>query len=677
MSDARMTTSTAAGFKTQIPFSSRVVIEDVTPEIDSGAFPAKRVIGEPLTVNADVHVDGHNELICVLEHRVLPDGQWSPIRMKPLGKGSDRYVGNFVPQQLGYYEYRLSAWIDSFGNWARDTSKKLAAGQDISVEIIEGRQLLDKALQQAADTADYDELKEWAQRLGKASGGNELSVFFNNKHLEELMYLYGQRGRICEYPRTLQVMVEPRYALFDSWYELFPRSCSKDANRHGTFKDVIEWLPYIAEMGFGILYLPPIHPIGITKRKGQNNSLTAKPDDPGSPWAIGAAAGGHKAINPQLGTFEDFDELVAAAKSRGIQIALDIAFQCSPDHPYVKEHPEWFYHRPDKSIKYAENPPKKYEDIYPLDFESTAWQSLWNELTDVILFWIGHGVNVFRIDNPHTKPYQFWQYLIRQIKTKHPETIFLSEAFARPKIMKQLAKVGFSQSYTYFTWRNTKHEFIEYMHELTKTEMAEYFRPNFFANTPDILPENLQYSGRTGFMLRATLAAMLSASYGIYGPAYELCVADAIPGTEEYRNSEKYEIKHWNLEDANSIQQYIARLNAIRNSHPALHNNRSIRFYNISNDQMLAFSKTDEASGDMVLVVINLDPYNSQSGQLTLPLQELGFDWQYQVHDLISNRRYTLIGETNLVSLDPRLSPAYIFAVHKRLRRENDFDYFI
>lgn len=677
MTDASVTTGTTADFRTRIPFLSRVVIEGVVPEIDGGAFCAKRVLGESMNVTADVHVDGHNDLIAVLRYRSLPDGEWHQVKMKPIGKGSDAFVGEFRLHELGYYEYTLSAWIDYFGNWSRDTSKKLAAGQDVTVETIEGVKLLESALHRASGKPREDELKQSVDRLRKATAPNDLSAFFHNSRLDQLMFEYGERGRVCNYQKTLPLMVEPKYALYGNWYELFPRSCSPIAGKHGTLKDVIARLPYVADLGFDILYLPPIHPIGTTKRKGQNNTLVAGPDDPGSPWAIGSTDGGHKAVHADLGTIADVDNLVAAADSLGIKIALDIAYQCSPDHPYVKEHPEWFYHRPDNSIKYAENPPKKYEDIFPLDFESEKWESLWDELVDVIRFWIGHGVKVFRIDNPHTKPYPFWKYLIEKIKLENPEVIFLSEAFARPNVMKQLAKAGFSQSYTYFTWRNTKHELTEYMQQLTRTESVEYLRPNFFANTPDILPENLQYGGRASFMMRATLASMLSSTYGVYGPAYELCISDAISGSEEYRDSEKYEIKTWNLDDPISIKDYLKRLNDIRKEHPALQNNRSIRFFDISNEQMLAFSKMDKDSDDVVLVVVNLDPLCAQSGQLTLPLKEFGVEQQFQVHDLISNRRYTWTGATNLVTLDPALSPAYVFVLRKRLRSEKDFDYFL
>lgn len=656
-------------------FPSRVVIEHVQPEIDAGKFPAKRVLGEKMQVRAGIHTDGHNALKALLRYKHQTESEWREREMYSAGPGLDVFVGEFECERLGIYEYTFVAWIDTFTNWRRDTAKKLAAGQDISVERIEGQRFFKEAINKAKDGRDRDELRRFAVILEQPVLSHN-SPLFLDRTLDDLMLRHADRGRIAEYDRVLELLVEPEYALFGSWYEWFPRSCTDEVARHGTFRDVIERLPYVADMGFDILYLPPIHPVGVTKRKGKNNTLVAREGDPGSPWAIGSPEGGHRDVNPQLGTLEDFDALVAAAAEKNIRIALDIAFQCSPDHPYVKQHPEWFYHRPDGTIKYAENPPKKYEDIYPIDFECENWQALWEELTDVVRFWVKHGVHVFRIDNPHTKPYLFWKYLIGEIKRETPEVIFLSEAFSRPKVMKHLAKCGFSQSYTYFTWRTSKWELMDYMTELTKTETVEYFRPNFFANTPDILPENLQHGGRNSFLIRATLAATLSATYGIYGPAFELCVSDAIPGTEEYLNSEKYEIKKWELDDPHTIREYIARLNAIRQEHPALQNNRSIRFFEINNRDMIAYCKSDSRNQDLIVIVVNLDPYNPQSGHLTIPIDEFGIDTYYQVHDLITNRRYNWSGETNFVSLTPG-APAYIFRLRKRVRREQDFDYFM
>lgn len=655
-------------------FPSRVVIEYVDPEIDAGKFPAKRVVGEPVRVTASIHADGHNALKALLLYRFAGDPVWREIEMQSAGAGLDLYVAEFEVDRLGTYEYTLKAWIDNFGNWRRDTAKKLGAGQDIGVEIVEGKKLFDGAITNASGH-QKSELEHYATMLDQAVL-TQHSALFLDPRLDELMVTFAERGRVMEYERVLEITVEPEYALYGAWYELFPRSCTDDASRHGTFHDVINHLDYVEELGFDILYLPPVHPIGTTKRKGRNNSLVTREGDPGSPWAIGAAEGGHRSVHPQLGSLEDFDALVKAAGERDIKIALDIAFQCSPDHPYVKEHPEWFYHRPDGSIKYAENPPKKYEDIYPIDFECDNWEALWEELANVVRFWVSHGVYIFRIDNPHTKPYLFWKYLIAEVKREAPQAVFLSEAFSRPKVMMYLAKCGFSQSYTYFTWRTSKWELMDYLSELTRTEAVDFFRPNFFANTPDILPDNLQHGGRNSFMIRATLAAMLSASWGIYGPAYELCVDEAVPGKEEYLYSEKYEIKKWDLDDPISIREYIARLNEIRRQHSALHNNRSLRFLDIQNNYMLAFCKSDPAESDLIIVVVNLDPYNAQSGYLTLPLHELGVEEYYQVHDLLTNRRYNWQGESNLVSLSPGV-PAYIFRLRKRLRREQDFDYYM
>jgi starch synthase (maltosyl-transferring) len=432
-------------------------------------------------------------------------------------------------------------------------------------------------------------------------------------------------------------------------------------------------------MGFDVVYLPPIHPIGRSFRKGPNNTLTAGPNDPGSPWGIGSSEGGHKAIHPQLGTLEDFDRLLAAAGELGLEIALDVAFQCAPDHPYVREHPGWFRHRPDGTIKYAENPPKKYQDIYPLDFECADWQGLWNELLDVVLFWCGRGVRIFRVDNPHTKSFPFWEWLIREVQTRHPDALFLSEAFTRPKVMRHLAKAGFSQSYTYFTWRNTKAELTAYLTELTQTEVREYLRPNLFANTPDILPEYLQYGGKAAFQVRVVLAATLGATYGIYGPPFEEHAGTAVRhGSEEYLDSEKYQIRHWDWERPNVFRDYIARLNRIRRDNPALHGNDRLRFYPTDNEQFLFYGKTTADQSNIVLVVVNLDPHHVQSGWLRVPLDELGLrpGDTYQAHDLVTGAHYLWAGESNFVQLDPAVSAAHVLRVRKRVRTEHDFDYF-
>jgi starch synthase (maltosyl-transferring) len=432
-------------------------------------------------------------------------------------------------------------------------------------------------------------------------------------------------------------------------------------------------------MGFDVLYLPPIHPVGKAFRKGPNNTLNAGPNDPGSPWGIGSEEGGHKATHPQLGTLAEFDHLLAAARDHGIDIALDIAFQCSPDHPYVREHPDWFRHRPDGTIKYAENPPKKYQDIYPLDFEGPGWQALGRELLDVVLFWVGHGVRIFRVDNPHTKPFRFWEWLIGEVKKKHPDTIFLSEAFTRPKVMKYLAKAGFTQSYTYFTWRNTRHELTEYFTELTQTQVREYLRPNLFANTPDILNEFLQYGGPAAFRIRLVLAATLGASYGIYGPPFENFVGQAVRhGSEEYHDSEKYQLRHWDWDRPSVFREFIGLVNQIRRENPALQYDHRLRFYPTDNDALIFYGKTLPDLSNIILVVVNLDPHHTQSGWVRVPLHELGIrgDEPYQVHDLLTGARYLWSGESNFVQLSPE-APAHILRLRKKVKTERDFDYFI
>jgi starch synthase (maltosyl-transferring) len=494
------------------------------------------------------------------------------------------------------------------------------------------------------------------------------------------MFRHADRSFATTYDADLTVIVDPVLARSGAWYELFPRSCAPEPGGHGTFRDVEARLPDVAAMGFDVLYLPPIHPIGVAFRKGRNNRVDAEPDEPGSPWAIGAAEGGHTAIHPELGTLDDFRDLVQAAKGHGISIALDIAFQCSPDHPYVEEHPEWFRQRPDGTIQYAENPPKKYQDIYPFNFESERWQELWQELKNVICFWIDQGVRVFRIDNPHTKPFPFWEWLIGEVKRAYPETIFLAEAFTRPKVMARLAKLGYSQSYTYFAWRNSKAELTEYLTELTQTDLREYFRPYFWPNTPDILTEYLQLGGRPAFLARLVLAATLGASYGIYGPAFEHFEGrPREPGSEEYLDSEKYEIRHWDLDRPDSLKEIIARVNRIRRENPALHRNESLRFHPIDNDQLIAYSKVSPDRSNAMLVVVNLDPHHTQSGWLDLPLTELGIDPEqpYQAHDLLGDARFLWYGARNYIELNPAIAPAHIFQLRRRVRTERDFEYFL
>ena len=622
---------------------ARVVIQHVKPEVDCGRFPIKRVIGEAVEIEADIFADGHDAIACVIRYRHDDEEQWTEIPMEPLG--NDHWRAPFTVEKLGQYIYSITAWVDPFQTWYKDFQKRIAADQDVTVDLLIGGELL-KAAAERALGADAKKLKHLAKDLTPAAVDERLAL---------LAAGYADRTNATVY-KELRVVVDPVRARFSTWYEMFPRS-------NGTFKDCERILPEIAAMGFDVLYFPPIHPIGKTHRKGKNNAPKGGPNEPGSPWGIGAKEGGHKAIHPELGTLEDFRHLVAAAKIEGINIALDIAYQCSPDHPYVKEHPEWFRRRPDGTVQYAENPPKKYQDIYPLEFETRDWRSLWEELKSVVEYWIEQGVRIFRVDNPHTKPFDFWEWMIRDLKKKHPDLIFLSEAFTRPNIMYRLAKLGFTQSYTYFTWRNAKREIIEYFTELTQTEVREYFRPNLWPNTPDILHEYLQKGGRPAFMARLVLAATLGANYGIYGPAYELGEnVPREPGSEEYLNSEKYEIKHRDLHDPSSLRAFITKVNEIRKKNPALQSNESLQFHTIDNDQMICYSKRTPDKKNAIVTIVNLDPVWKQSGFVELPLDELEIDVRhpYRMVDLLTGAEFKWQGPRNYVELQPGNIPAHI-----------------
>jgi starch synthase (maltosyl-transferring) len=658
----------------------RVVIEGVRPEIEGGCFPIKRVCGERVIVEADAFADGHDLVACALLFRRDPASAWTSVPMEALG--NDRWRGAFTVSDLGLYRYTVRAWIDRFGSWRRDLQKKAEAGQDVTIDLLVGAELVQEASKRAADEA-AERLQAWALMLrgdeDYLRGADRLQVAMSAE-LAALMARYPDRQFATTYGKELTVVVDRQRARFSAWYEMFPRSCAREPGRHGTFKDCEARLPYVADMGFDVLYLPPIHPIGQTHRKGRNNAPTAAADDPGSPWGIGSQAGGHKAVHPQLGTLEECRRFVAKAREFGLEVALDLAFQCSPDHPYVKDHPQWFRWRPDGTVQYAENPPKKYQDIYPLEFESEQWQDLWDELKSVVLFWVEQGVRIFRVDNPHTKPFAFWEWLIAAVKQAHPEVIFLAEAFTRPKVMYRLAKLGFTQSYTYFAWRNTKAELTQYFTELTQTEVREFFRPHLWPNTPDILTEYLQLGGRPAFMARLVLAATLGASYGIYGPAFELGEKrPREPGSEEYLNSEKYEIKHWDLDRADSLKDFIARVNRIRRENPALHSDWSLRFHAVDNEQLICYSKHTDDFSNVLLMVVNLDPHHVQSGWVEVPVEALGLDSErpYQVHDLLSDGRYLWHGHRNYVELAPQIVPAHIFRIRRRVRTERDFEYYL
>ena len=664
-------------FSMELEGKQRVIIEGVSPEIDGGQFPIKRARGDPVEVEADVFVDGHEVISCALLYRREQDPEWREARMEALV--NDRWRGVFIADEIGRYVYTITAWVDRFKSWRRDLEKKANASAHTDVDMLVGAALIEEASTRAG--VDGKKLKDWAKRLSdkRASLADKLFVALSDE-LAELVGQYPDRSAATRYSKELTVVVDREKARFSTWYEMFPRSCAPEPGRHGTLKDCENLLPYVASMGFDVLYLPPIHPIGRTNRKGKNNSVLSSESDPGSPWAIGAAEGGHKSIHPQLGTLEDFKNLLKKAETLGIEVALDLAYQCSPDHPYVEEHPQWFRHRPDGTVQYAENPPKKYEDIFPLDFTSEDWPNLWRELLSVVQFWIDQGVRIFRVDNPHTKPLPFWQWLIDEVKKENPEVIFLSEAFTRPKVMYRLAKLGFSQSYTYFTWRNTRPELIQYFNELTRTEVREYFRPNLWPNTPDILNEFLQFGGRPAFMVRLVLAATLGASYGIYGPAFELLEdRPRESGSEEYLNSEKYEIKAWQRNDPNSLKEFIARVNRIRRENPALQSDRSLRFHEVDNEQIICYTKQSDDLGNVIAVVVNLDPHHVQSGWVKIPVEALKLDplESYQAHDLLTGARFLWHGEKNYVELDPHTAPAHILRLRRRIRREQDFDYFM
>jgi starch synthase (maltosyl-transferring) len=657
---------------------TRVVIEDIKPNIDDGRFPIKRVIGEKVVVEADIFADGHDAISALLLSRKENDPEWAETPMDPLL--NDHWRGSFVVTELGRYQYTVLAWVDQFRSWRHDLAKKFQAGQEVSVELLVGAQLITEASQRASKP-ERRKMGEWVTTLQSTQATEQAKVqLVLSEELSELMGKYPDKRFAATYSKELVVVVDREKACFGAWYEMFPRSCAAGSGRHGTFKDCEARLPHIAAMGFNVLYFPPIHPIGHTQRKGRNNDSVANPDEPGTPWAIGSEEGGHKSIHPQLGSLRDFQNFVAKAREYDIEIALDIAFQCSPDHPYVKEHSEWFRWRPDNTVQYAENPPKKYEDIYPFEFETENWEDLWKELKSIVLFWIEQGIRIFRVDNPHAKPFPFWEWLITEIKMSYPDVIFLSEAFTRPKVMYQLAKLGFTQSYTYFTWRNTKWELIQYFTELTQTGVREYLRPNLWPNTPDILTEYLQFGERAAFMARLILAATLGASYGVYGPAFELCENRAKePGSEEYLDSEKYEIKNWDLAKPNSLKDFIARVNRIRRESPALHSDWSLRFHQVDNEQLICYSKRTDDLSNVVLLVVNLDPHHTQSGWVEFPLEELGVDPRkpYQMHDLLSDARYLWQGSLNYVELNPQIVPAHVFRMRRRVRTERDFDYYM
>ena len=649
------------------------MIEHLTPVVDGGRFPAKRSVGETVRVECDAFTDGHDKISVALLHRFGDAGAWREVDMVPVV--NDRWAGEFEVHAVGTHQFTVRAWVDPFATWQYDLKKRVAAGQDVGVDLKIGAALVDEAA--AATDGDVSrQFVDYAKQLRSDNRAEATEVGLASG-IGVLMRRLGPRAFATDWPTPLSLWVDRARARFSAWYEFFPRSAGQPG-QHGTLRDVIRRLDDVKRMGFDILYLPPIHPVGVAFRKGPNNSTTANPGDVGSPWAIGGKEGGHDAIHPELGTLADFDALVSAAKERGIDLALDMAFQCSPDHPYVKAHPGWFKHRPDGTIQYAENPPKKYQDIYPFDFEGDDWEGLWRELRRVMIFWVDRGVRVFRVDNPHTKPFPFWEWVIAEVKQHNPDVLFLAEAFTRPKIMYRLGKLGFSQSYTYFAWRNDPATLREYFTTLTTPPVVDFMRPNPWPNTPDILPEYLQTDARAAYVVRAVLAATLSANFGVYGPAFELMDGRPVRhGSEEYLDSEKYQLRQWDNGRADSLADLLGRLNQIRRDHVALQHDRSLVFHPCSNPRVIAYSKQYATAGggvDTILVIANTDPVNVQWSDVDVQLQLLGMagDQPYQVHDLLTDARYLWHGYHNVVKLDPAESPAHVFAVRRRVRTESD-----
>lgn len=640
----------------------RVVIENVFPEINCGQHAAKRVVGQKFEVSADILADGHDVLNAHIKFKHQKAKSWNYAPMM-LGE-NDSWSGSFVVEKQGLYEYTVEAWVDYPLTWQHNIERKIDDGQQVNVELEDGIQYLKEAKKKSKADKEYlDQLiaafknrEEYGFAIKEAQSEKLHDIFWNNP----------SKQFATTYDKLLPLYVDRKKALYSTWYEFFPRSTAKKAGEHGTFKDVLDVIPYVKKQGFDVIYFPPIHPIGTAHRKGKNNTTNALPGDVGVPWAIGNKAGGHKDILPELGSLEDFKEVIRVAGESGIEIAMDFALQCSPDHPYVKEHPSWFKWRPDGTVQYAENPPKKYQDIYPIYFESEDWENMWEEFVGITLYWNKLGIKIFRVDNPHTKPFGFWEYLIAEVKQVDPDVLFLSEAFTKPKTMQRLAKIGFTQGYTYYTWRNSKAELIEYMTELTKGPMKDYFRPNFWPNTPDINPWMLQGGNENLYIVRHMMAATLSSNFGMYGPVYEQIEHAPVIGKEEYLNSEKYEIRHWDWSKTTKLSALIAKINRIRKDHPALQETNNIDFCQIENDRILAYFKQSQDETDNMLFVVNLDPYNRQGGWVQVPKFKLGLknEQPIRVTDLITGNSYIWNQEWNYVELDPYQIPYHIFSIH-------------
>lgn len=640
----------------------RVVIENVSPEINCGQHAAKRVVGQKFQVAADILADGHDVINAHIKYKHEKTKTWkySPLQLKD----NDRWFGEFAVEKQGLYEYTIEAWVDYPLTWQHNIERKIADNQHVNVELVDGIQYLEEA--KKLSKADTDYLNGLIDTFQKADAYNYAIAEAQSEKLHHIFWSHPTKTFSTTYDKLLPLYVDRKKALYSTWYEFFPRSTAKKPGEHGTFKDCLDVIPIVAKQGFDVIYFPPIHPIGTAHRKGKNNSTTALPGDVGVPWAIGNKEGGHKDILPELGNLNDFKKVVKLAAEHGIEIALDFALQCSPDHPYVKEHPSWFKWRPDGTVQYAENPPKKYQDIYPIYFESEDWENMWKEFVGITLYWNSLGIKIFRVDNPHTKPFGFWEHLIAEVKKVDPDVLFLSEAFTKPKTMQRLAKIGFSQGYTYYTWRNNKAELTEYMTELTKGAMKDYFRPNFWPNTPDINPWMLQGGNENLYIIRHMMAATLSSNFGMYGPVYEQIVNAAVVGKEEYLNSEKYEVKHWDWNKTNKLTQLVARINKIRKEHSAFQFTNNIDFCKIDNDQVLAYFKQSEDGSSNILCVVNLDPYNRQGGWVQVPRFKMGLSENQPIRmtDLITGNSYIWNQEWNFVELDPYQVPYHIFSIH-------------
>jgi len=640
----------------------RVVIDDVSPQINNGEFYIKRVVNQIVTVNSNVLCDGHDIIAAAVLYKHENDKKWSEIRMQHVN--NDEWIASFVVGKQGFYEYKVEGWVDYALNWQHGITRKIEDNQYVKSELLEGIEFV-KAIIAKASKEEKEYLKHLETLFSKDQMYDEAIVEAQSLKLHDIFYKYPKK-HLANSSKIYQVYVDRLKAQFSTWYEFFPRSASEQEGVHGTFKDCERLLPRVAEMGFDTLYFPPIHPIGEVNRKGKNNTTEAKEGDVGSTWGIGSKLGGHKDIHPQLGSAKDFKSLIVKAKKLGIEVAMDYALQAAPDHPWVKEHPNWFKWRPDGTVQYAENPPKKYQDILPIYWESEDFKNLWDECLATLFYWIDCGINIFRVDNPHTKPFYFWNWIISEVKQKHPDVLFLAEAFTRPKVMQQLAKQGYTQSYSYFTWREKKHELIEYMNELTQTDQKEYFRPNFWPNTPDINPFHLQGANESKYIQRYVLAATLSSNIGIYGPIFEHMISDAILGKEEYLNSEKFQLCHYDWFKETKLTTVISRINKIRQEQEALQQTNNIKFCAVENENLIAFYKWNDSKTNELLIVISLDQYNSQQGTVQLPFSELGIveGHQVEVVDLITGNSYHWNAAWNFVELHPSL-PFHIFSLKK------------